>query len=56
MLRALGAVCALHTVEGWKQEAVHITTILYDGLCVTARAEGPHDSDGPATTQPADID
>ncbi|WP_433493107.1 hypothetical protein [Nocardia grenadensis] len=31
VLRALGGICGLHT-SGWKEDAVRIATILYDGL------------------------
>ncbi|WP_030525920.1 TetR/AcrR family transcriptional regulator [Nocardia rhamnosiphila] len=31
VLRALGGICGLRTT-GWKEDAVHIATILYDGL------------------------
>ncbi|WP_398658066.1 TetR/AcrR family transcriptional regulator [Streptomyces shenzhenensis] len=32
VLRALGGICGMHATEGWQDEAVRITAILYDGL------------------------
>jgi AcrR family transcriptional regulator len=32
VLRALGGVCGMHATEGWQDEAVRITAILFDGL------------------------
>lgn len=32
LLRALGGVCNLRTTQGWQQDAVRITQLLFDGL------------------------
>ncbi len=32
LLRALGGICGMHATEGWRDEAVRITEILFDGL------------------------
>ncbi|BCJ56056.1 TetR family transcriptional regulator [Actinoplanes sp. NBRC 14428] len=32
LLRALGGICGMHATDGWKDEAVRITAILFDGL------------------------
>ncbi|MEU8818898.1 hypothetical protein [Actinoplanes sp. NPDC048796] len=32
LLRALGGVCEMRAVDGWRREARLITTILFDGL------------------------
>ena len=32
LLRALGGICAMRPTEGWRDEAAHITAILFDGL------------------------
>ena len=32
VLRALGGICGMHATEGWHDEAVRITAILFDGL------------------------
>jgi AcrR family transcriptional regulator len=32
LLRALGGICGMHATEGWQDEAVRITAILFDGL------------------------
>ncbi|GAA1826916.1 TetR/AcrR family transcriptional regulator [Pseudonocardia ailaonensis] len=32
LMRALGGICALRTAEGWQDEAVLITRVLFDGL------------------------
>lgn len=37
LLRALGGVCGMRATEGWQEEAVHITGILFDGLRYGAR-------------------
>lgn len=40
LLRALGGICGMHTTEGWQDEAVHITAILFDGLRFGAQNAG----------------
>jgi hypothetical protein len=32
VLRALGGICGMHATQGWQDEAVRITAILFDGL------------------------
>jgi predicted methyltransferase MtxX (methanogen marker protein 4) len=32
VLRALGGICGMRATEGWQDEAVRITVILFDGL------------------------
>ncbi|MFC5748387.1 TetR/AcrR family transcriptional regulator [Actinomadura rugatobispora] len=39
VLRALGGICGMRA-EGWKDDAVHIATILYDGLRCGAANHG----------------
>ncbi|WP_432832682.1 TetR/AcrR family transcriptional regulator [Dactylosporangium sp. CA-092794] len=40
MLRALGGVCGMRATDGWKDEAVRITAILFDGLRFGAPQQG----------------
>ncbi|BBF99043.1 TetR family transcriptional regulator [Pseudonocardia saturnea] len=40
VLRALGGVCGLRTVDGWQHEAVRITMIFFDGLRYRAQSSG----------------
>lgn len=37
LLRALGGICGMRATEGWQDEAVRITGILFDGLRLGAR-------------------
>ncbi|MEU6207733.1 helix-turn-helix domain-containing protein [Micromonospora musae] len=39
LLRALGGICGMR-FEGWKDEAVHITSVLFDGLRYRDTAAG----------------
>ncbi|WP_456340808.1 SbtR family transcriptional regulator [Streptomyces mirabilis] len=32
VLRALGGICGMHATEGWRDYAVRITALLFDGL------------------------
>ncbi len=32
VLRALGGICGMHATQGWQDEAVRITALLFDGL------------------------
>ncbi|MFJ9705780.1 TetR/AcrR family transcriptional regulator [Streptomyces sp. NPDC101234] len=32
LLRALGGICQLHAADDWRDEAIHITALLFDGL------------------------
>jgi AcrR family transcriptional regulator len=41
VLRALGGVCGLRATQGWQDEAVRITAILYDGLRYGVPGPGP---------------
>jgi len=38
LLRALGGICGMRATEGWRDEAVRITEILFDGLRFGARS------------------
>jgi AcrR family transcriptional regulator len=40
LLRALGGICGMHATEGWQDEAVRITAILFDGLRFGAQNAG----------------
>ncbi|MET8118491.1 TetR/AcrR family transcriptional regulator [Micromonospora sp. NPDC005189] len=40
LLRALGAICGMHATDGWTDEAVRITAILFDGLRCGVRNPG----------------
>lgn len=37
LLRALGGICGMRATEGWRDEAAHITGLLFDGLRYGAR-------------------
>jgi hypothetical protein len=38
VLRALGSVCGMRATEGWQDDALSITALLFDGLRYGARA------------------
>lgn len=40
LLRALGGICGMRATEGWQDEAVRITAILFDGLRFGAKDAG----------------
>jgi predicted methyltransferase MtxX (methanogen marker protein 4) len=40
VLRALGGICGMHATQGWQDEAVRITAILFDGLRADAHNAG----------------
>ena len=42
VLRALGGICGMHATDGWQDEAIRITALLFDGLRYGARAPLRH--------------
>jgi hypothetical protein len=40
VLRALGGIYGMHATQGWQDEAVRITAILFDGLRYSAHNPG----------------